>query len=398
MNNLKEKLFKLIENKESEMIEIRRHLHQHPELSFEEVQTADYIKSFYKDKDVKVTQPLDDEYAIIVEINGGREGQTIGLRADFDALPIEEETDVPFKSENEGVMHACGHDVHTAYLMGLADALIEIKEELPGTVKIIHQHAEEKPPGGAKAIVESGVLDDLDEVYGIHIVPVAGPEFIGYNKGPSFSGSSTFKLTINGLGGHAASPHRTHDALIAGTNFVNAIQTIVSRRIDPLDMGVVTIGAFEAPGGYNVIQDSVTIKGTARYLNPELEETMYQEIKKIADSIAVGFDIEYDLDYQYGYPVLYNHIEQTEKVAEILSESKGDYFQQLVEIPQVTGSEDFAYYLQKIPGSFYIVGSKPEGVTEPYMNHHPKFDVNEDCMLVAAKSLAEITLNRLENK
>lgn len=161
-------------------------------------------------------------------------------------------------------------------------------------------------------------------------------------------------------------------------------------------MGVVTIGAFEAPGGYNVIQDSVTIKGTARYLNPELEETMYQEIKKIADSVAVGFDIEYDLDYQFGYPVLYNHPEQTDKVAEILSNSKGDYFQQLVEIPQVTGSEDFAYYLQKIPGSFYIVGSKPEGVTEPYMNHHPKFDVNEDCLQVAAKSLAEITLNRLE--
>lgn len=396
MNNLKEKLFNLIEKKESDMIDIRRHLHQHPELSFEEVQTAEYIKSFYEGKDVKVTQPLEKEHAIIVEIKGGQEGRTIGLRADFDALPITEETDVPFKSQNEGVMHACGHDAHTAYLMGLADALIEIKEELPGTVKIIHQHAEEKPPGGAKALVESGALDDLDEVYGIHIVPVAGPEFIGYNKGPSFSGSSTFKLTINGLGGHAASPHKTHDALVAGTNFVNAIQTIVSRRIDPLDMGVVTIGAFEAPGEYNVIQDKVTIKGTARYLNPELEETMYQEIKKIADSVAVGFDIEYDLDYQFGYPVLYNHPEQTDKVAEILSNSKGDYFQQLVEIPQVTGSEDFAYYLQKIPGSFYIVGSKPEGVTEPYMNHHPKFDVNEDCLQVAAKSLGEITLNRLE--
>ncbi|MFT2140024.1 amidohydrolase [Staphylococcus sp. GDY8P145P] len=396
MNNLKEKLFNLIEKKESDMIDIRRHLHQHPELSFEEAQTAEYIKSFYEGKDVKVTQPLEKEHAIIVEIKGGQEGRTIGLRADFDALPITEETDVPFKSQNEGVMHACGHDAHTAYLMGLADALIEIKEELPGTVKIIHQHAEEKPPGGAKALVESGALDDLDEVYGIHIVPVAGPEFIGYNKGPSFSGSSTFKLTINGLGGHAASPHKTHDALVAGTNFVNAIQTIVSRRIDPLDMGVVTIGAFEAPGGYNVIQDKVTIKGTARYLNPELEETMYQEIKKIADSVAVGFDIEYDLDYQFGYPVLYNHPEQTDKVSEILSNSKGDYFQQLVEIPQVTGSEDFAYYLQKIPGSFYIVGSKPEGVTEPYMNHHPKFDVNEDCLQVAAKSLGEITLNRLE--
>nr|WP_263314059.1 amidohydrolase [Mammaliicoccus sp. Marseille-Q6498] len=396
MSNLKEKLFNLIEQKEDQMIEIRRHLHQHPELSFEETQTADYIQSFYKDKDVKVSKPLDGEHAIIVEITGGKKGRTIGLRADFDALPIIEETDVPFKSENEGVMHACGHDVHTAYLMGLADSLIELKEELPGTIKIIHQHAEEKPPGGAKSIVESGVLDDLDEVYGIHIVPVAGPEFIGYNKGPSFSGSSTFKLTINGLGGHAASPHKTHDALVAGTNFVNAIQTVVSRRIDPLDMGVVTIGAFEAPGGYNIIQDSVTIKGTARYLNPELEETMYQEIKKIADSVAIGFDVECDLDYNYGYPVLYNHPEQTEKVAEILSESKGDYFEQLVEIPQVTGSEDFAYYLQKFPGSFYIVGSKPEGMTEPYMNHHPKFDVNEKCMVVSAKSLGEITLNRLE--
>ncbi|WP_323703102.1 amidohydrolase [Mammaliicoccus sp. Dog046] len=398
MKSLKEKLFKLIEEKENDIIEIRRHLHQHPELSFEEVKTADFIKAFYKDKDVTVTQPIDDAHAIIVEIKGGHEGRTIGLRADFDALPIVEETDVPFKSENEGVMHACGHDAHTAYLMGLADALIEIKEELPGTVKIIHQHAEEKPPGGAKAIVESGALDDLDEVYGIHIVPVAGPEFIGYNKGPSFSGSSTFKLTINGLGGHAASPHKTHDALVAGTNFVNAVQTIVSRRIDPLDMGVVTIGAFEAPGGYNIIQDKVTIKGTARYLNPELEETMYLEIKKLADSIAVGFDIEYDLDYNYGYPVLYNHPEQADKVAEILSQSKGDYFDQLVEIPQVTGSEDFAYYLQKIPGSFYIVGSKPEGVTEPYMNHHPKFDVNEKCLQVAAKSLGEITLDRLEKK
>ncbi|GGI39345.1 M20 metallopeptidase family protein [Mammaliicoccus stepanovicii] len=397
MNELKSRLFKYLEENEDEMIEIRRHLHKNPELSFKETETANYIESFYKDKDVKITRPVKDEHAIIVEINGHKEGRTIGLRADFDALPITEETDVPFKSTNEGVMHACGHDVHTAYLMLLADALISFKEELPGTIKIIHQHAEEKPPGGAKSIVESGAIDDLDEVYGIHIVPVAGPEFIGYNKGPSFSGSSTFKLTINGLGGHAASPHKTHDALVAGTNFVNTVQNVVSRRIDPLDMGVVTIGAFEAPGGYNVIQDKVTIKGTARYLNPDLEEKMYHEIKKISDSIALGFDVECDLEYNYGYPVLYNHPKETERVANILNNSVGDYFQQLVEIPQVTGSEDFAYYLQKTPGAFYIVGSKPENVDQPYMNHHPKFDVNEDCMLVAAKSLAEITLNRLDS-
>lgn len=396
MNDLKEKLFKLIEERENEMIEIRRHLHQYPELSFEEENTAEYIKSFYQDKNVKISQPVKNEHGIIVEINGGKEGRRIGLRADFDALPITEEADVPFKSTNEGVMHACGHDVHTAYLMGLADALIELKEELPGTIKIIHQHAEEKPPGGAKAIVESGALDDIDEIYGIHIVPVASPDFIGYHKGKAFSGSSTFKLTINGLGGHAASPHKTHDALVAGTNFVNTIQTVVSRRIDPLEMGVITIGAFEAPGGYNVIQDSVTIKGTARYLNPDYEEKMYEEIKKISDSIALGFDVECNLDYHYGYPVLYNHEEQTDKMVDILEKSKGDYFNHLIEIPQASGSEDFAYYLQKIPGTFYIVGSKPENTDTPYMNHHPKFEVNEDCMAVASKSLGEIVLNRLD--
>ncbi|OEK72160.1 amidohydrolase [Staphylococcus equorum] len=393
--NTKEILFKKLEDKESEMIQHRRYLHQHPELSFQEDATAQYIKDFYKGKDVTVTQPVLGSNAIIVEIKGQQPGKTIGLRADFDALPIQEEIDVPFKSTNEGVMHACGHDAHTAYLLGLADALIEMKEELSGTVKIIHQHAEEMPPGGAQQVMESGALNDLDEIYGIHVVPVAGTEVIGYNKGNAFAGSSTFTLTINGLGGHAASPHKTHDALIAGTNFVNTLQTIVSRRIDPSEMGVITVGAFDAPGGANVIQDKVTIKGTARYLNDDLEQFMYEEIEKVAKSVAVGFDITYDLDYQFGYPVLYNHPEQTEQVVDILTASKGDYFEHLVEIPSVSGSEDFAYYLKEIPGSFFIVGCKPEDIEAPYMNHHPKFEVNEDALLVAAKAVGEIAINRL---
>lgn len=396
--NLKDTLFEKLEKKESEMIKHRRHLHQHPELSFQEEQTAQYIKDFYKGKDVTVTQPVTESHAVIVEIKGSKPGKTIGLRADFDALPIKEEAEVEFKSLNEGVMHACGHDAHTAYLLGLADALLEIKDELSGTIKIIHQHAEEKPPGGAQQIVASGALKDVDEIYGIHVAPIIGPNVIAYNKGNAFSGSSTFTLKIKGLGGHAASPHKTHDALVAGTNFVNTIQTIVARRIDPLEMGVITIGAFEAPGGANIIQDTVTIKGTARYLNDELEQFMYEEIDKVAQSVAVGFDVTYDLDYQFGYPVLYNHPEHTQSVADILEKSKGDYYEHLVEIPPVTGSEDFAYYLKEIPGTFYIVGCKPEAVETPYMNHHPKFEVNEDALIVAAKSLGEIAIQRLSEK
>ncbi|SCS82514.1 amidohydrolase [Staphylococcus caeli] len=393
--NVKELLFEKLDAKQAEMVKHRRYLHQHPELSFQETGTASYIKDFYKNKDVTVTQPVQGSHAIIVEIKGKHPGQTIGLRADFDALPITEEADVPFKSLNEGVMHACGHDAHTAYLLGLADAFIELKDQLSGTIKIIHQHAEELPPGGAQQIMASGVLNDVDEIYGIHVVPVAGPEVIGFNKENAFAGSSTFTLTIKGLGGHAASPHKTHDALVAGTNFVNTLQTIVSRRIDPSEMGVITVGAFEAPGGANIIQDKVTIKGTARYLNDDLEQFMYEEIEKVAQSVAVGFDVTYDLDYQFGYPVLYNHPKQTNHVVDILSASKGDYFEHLVEIPAVSGSEDFAYYLKEIPGTFYIVGCKPEHTETPYMNHHPKFEVNEDALIVAAKSLGEIALNRL---
>ncbi|NWK85009.1 amidohydrolase [Staphylococcus sp. GSSP0090] len=393
--NVKESLFEKLESKKGDMVQHRRYLHQHPELSFQETATSAYIKKFYENKDVIMTQPVDGSHAIIIEIKGQYPGKTIGLRADFDALPIEEEADVPFKSLNQGVMHACGHDAHTAYLLGLADALIEIKDELSGTIKIIHQHAEELPPGGAQQIMASGALNDVDEIYGIHVVPVAGPEVIGFNKGNAFAGSSTFTLTINGLGGHAASPHKTHDALVAGTNFVNTLQTIVSRRIDPSEMGVITVGAFEAPGGANVIQDKVTIKGTARYLKDDLEQFMYKEIEKVAQSVAVGFDVTYDLDYQFGYPVLYNHPTQTNHVADILSASRGDYFEQLIEIPAVSGSEDFAYYLKEIPGTFYIVGCKPEQVTSPYMNHHPKFEVNEDALIVAAKSLGEIAINRM---
>ena len=393
---LKEKLFEKLEAKESQMIETRRHLHQNPELSFEEEKTARYIEDFYQGKEVKMTTNVGNGHGIIVEIEGKGPGQTIGLRADFDALPIQEEAEVPFKSQNDGVMHACGHDAHTAYLLSLGESLIELKEEWNGRIKLIHQHAEEVPPGGARSIVESGILDDLDEVYGIHVFPMMDVGTIGLLEGNSMAGRSNFDLTIQGSGGHGAMPHTTRDALVAGSYFVAEAQTIVSRHMDPMDSVVVSVTAFEAPGGYNVIQDKVTLRGTVRYLEAENKVPAHEAMKKITEGIERSFDVQCKLDYVYDYPVTYNHPKETRQVEQILDRSKGDYIKESIHPRPASGSEDFAYYLTKTPGTFINVGSKPEGVEIPYPNHHPKFEVHEDALLICAKTLGEVALSRLE--
>lgn len=392
---LKETLFNKLDEKQSRMIEIRRHLHAHPELSFHEVETAKFIQDFYKDKDVTVHTNVGGGNAVIVDIEGGQPGKVIGLRADFDALPIQEETDLEFKSEYDGVMHACGHDAHTAYLLILAESLIELKDELAGTIRIIHQHAEELPPGGARDIVDSGILDNVDEIYGIHVFPFVDQGKIEIHEEETYAGSATFDIVIQGKGGHAAMPQETNDAIVAGSYLVTQLQTIVSRRMDPKDSVVVTVAAFEAPGGYNVIQDKVTLKGTVRYLNADTKEPAYEALKQQVAGLEQTFGVTIDLDYRFDYPVLYNYPEQTQAVRSILKQSEGSYFDQVVEGEALSGSEDFAYYLTKIPGTFYIVGAKPEGVEHPYPNHHPKFEINEDSMMICAKSLGEVVLNRM---
>src|SRR5690625_1122342 len=278
---MRNQLMKRLEERKDEMIEIRRYLHAHPELSFQEEKTAQYIIDFYNGKDVQMDTNVGNGYGIIVTIKGGKPGKTVGLRADFDALPITEESDVPFKSKNEGVMHACGHDAHTAYLLVLADCLIELKDEIKGTIKIIHQHAEEVPPGGAKSIVDSGKVDDLDAVFGIHVLPMAPAGTVGYHSGYAFNGRTYFKLTIQGKGGHGSSPHKANDAIVAGSYFVTAVQTIASRRIDPMQSGVVTVGSFDGKGTFNVIKDSIELEGDIRYSNGEVQEVIDEEMHRL---------------------------------------------------------------------------------------------------------------------
>lgn len=393
---MKAQLMKMLEQRKDEMIQIRRYLHEHPELSFQEEKTAQFIIDFYKGKDIDIQTNVGNGYGIIVTIKGGKPGKTIGLRADFDALPIIEETDVPFKSKNEGVMHACGHDGHTAYLLVLADCLIQLKAELTGTIKIIHQHAEEVPPGGAKSIVESGVLDDLDAVYGVHLFPTNPAGEVGYRSGYAMAGRTYFKLKIQGSGGHGSSPHLANDSIVAGAHFVTAIQTVVSRRLNPFDMGVITIGSFDGKGQFNVIKDSIELEGDVRYMTEEVQQLIDKEIHRIVNGIEQEFDVSCKLEYISDYPPLYNDPEITAGVVAAIENSAESEINTMVEFPMFSGSEDFSYYTAKFPGCFFYIGCKPKGVEKPYFNHHPKWDIDEDALLVAAKAVAEVVCSQTE--
>lgn len=380
----------MLEERQEEMIAIRRYLHENPELSFQEENTSKYIEDFYKGKDVKLDTKVGGGYGLIVTINGGKPGKTIGLRADFDALPIEEQTGLPFQSKNPGVMHACAHDGHTAYLMVLADCLLALKDEIPGVIKIIHQPAEEVPPGGAIGMIESGLLDDLDNIFGIHLLPLGPAGVVGYNSGYVFPGRAYFKLTIQGRGGHGSSPHLANDAIVAGAHFVIAIQTVISRRLNPFDMGVVTIGSFDGKGTFNVIKDRVELEGDVRGMSEETRSKIEEEVHRMAKGMEQEFGVQIELDYKPDYPPLYNDPEVTKMVASYLHNANDPRIKEVREFPKMAPSEDFAHYAKKFPANFFYICCTPEGVTNPYFNHHPKFDMDEHALLVAAKAVGHV--------
>lgn len=391
MENLQVQLFEKLQAKEAEMIKIRRHFHEHPELSFQEDQTAKYIADFYADKACEVQTKVGGGNGILVDIHGGKEGPTLAIRADFDALPIQEETNLPFSSKVPNVMHACGHDGHTAYMMILAASLIELKEELAGTIRVIHQPAEEVPPGGAKGMIEAGCLDGVDNVLGIHVMSTMPLGDVLYHKGPVHTGRATFKVLLKGKGGHGSTPQDANDTIVAASQFVTAVQTIVSRRINPFDTATVTIGSFDGKGSANVIKDAVTLEGDVRVMKEETREIVEKEFKQILDGICRTFGLTYELDYANDYPVCVNDEKVTEMVAGALKAANIPEIKNLVECGPQTPSEDFAYYAKERPSCFFFVGAHKEG-TPMYPHHHPKFYIDEDCLLIAAKSMGSAVL------
>ncbi|NGP61384.1 amidohydrolase [Paenibacillus thiaminolyticus] len=391
---MKTELFRRLDEKKERIIEIRRYLHAHPELSFQEENTAKYIAEFYTDKPCVVREHVGGN-GVVVTIDSGKPGKTLAIRADFDALPITEQTGLPFASQNPGVMHACGHDGHTAYMLVLAETLMEMKDQLEGKVVILHQHAEETPPGGAIHMIQDGCLDGVDHVLGIHVMSTMETGGIFYREGPIQTGRAYFKVKIHGKGGHGSSPHMANDAIVAASEFVCAVQTIVSRRLNPFDVGSITIGSFDGKGSFNVIKDAVELEGDVRAMTEETRSLIEQEIRRILSGLQEMFGITYELEYNNDYPVLINDPAFTEFVVKSLAQSG---------IPEVTSiercepqppSEDFAYYAQQRPSVFFYVGAMPDNGAY-YPHHHPKFDINEDSLQIAAKVMGALVIDYMK--
>lgn len=384
-----DQLFTKLESYYEEMVSIRRYLHQHPELSFQEVNTANYITTFYENLGIEVKGNVGGN-GVVAKIYGAKPGKTIALRADFDALPIQEENDVPYKSLNPGVMHACGHDGHTATLLVLAKALHEIKDELEGTYVMIHQHAEEYAPGGAIAMIKDGCLEGVDAIFGTHLWASEPTGKIQYRKGPIMAAADRFEINIQGQGGHGAQPHRTKDAVVIASQLVLNLQQIVSRKVSPVESAVVSVGSFVAENAFNVIADKAKLVGTVRTFNEDIRAFIENEIERIVKGTCLAADCEYTYEFNRGYPAVVNHDEETEFIAECVNSIPS--VETVEEADLQMGGEDFAYYLQHVKGTFFFTGAKPVGVPVAYPHHHPKFDIDEKALLVAAKALGAAAL------
>lgn len=388
-----EKLFALIDGYYNEMVGIRRHLHEYPELSFEEVETPAYIAAFHRELGHEVREGVGGR-GVVAILCSGKPGKTVALRADFDALAIQEENDVPYKSKVAGKMHACGHDGHTATLLGLAKALNAMKDEIIGNVVFIHQHAEEVAPGGAKPMIEDGCLDGVDVIFGTHLWAPTPLGEILVKDGAIMAAADKVEITVQGKGGHGAEPHHSIDAVTLASQFVVNAQQLVSRRINPLKSAVLTIGHLEAINPFNVIADRVILAGTIRTFEEEVRSQMEQELEAVLNATCLAFGASYEYRYTRGYPPVYNHQKETEFVAQLASTVPG--VEQVITCPPFMIGEDFAYYLEKVPGTFFFTGAKKPEWETAYPHHHARFDFDERAMLIAAKTLGKATLTYLK--
>lgn len=364
---------------QAQLIEWRRHLHRYPELGFREQLTADFIAQKLTEWGIEHQTQI-AETGIVACIPGRQPGPVLGIRADMDALPIQEANQVPYRSCHDGIMHACGHDGHITIALGTAYYLSQHRNEFAGTVKIIFQPAEEGP-GGAKPMIEAGALrnPDVDAIIGLHLWNNLPLGTVGVRDGALMAAVELFDCTIQGRGGHGAIPHQTVDSIVVGAQIVTALQTIVARNVDPLKAGVVTVGEFHAGGANNVIADSARMTGTVRYFDPQLEGFFGRRLEEVIAGVCQAHGATYKLDYWQLYPPVVNNsaiADLVRSVAEDVVETPAG----VVPECQTMGGEDMSFFLREVPGCYFFLGAANPEKDLAYPHHHPRFDFDETAL------------------
>lgn len=366
------------------MVERRRHFHRHPELSFMEKGTSAKIAGILQKLGIETTVNVGG-FGLVAHIRGELPGKTVALRADMDALPIQDEKTCEYASQQPGVMHACGHDGHTATLLALAEYYSRTKAKLRGEIRLIFQPAEEVCPGGAKSMIEEGALDGVDVIYGVHLWTPVPVGTVASAPGPLMASTDEFFIDVQGRGGHGGMPHKTVDSVVAASALVLQLQSVVSRSVDPLDPAVVTIGSIQGGTAQNIIADRCRLSGTVRCFREETRALIRERIHGLAQNTAAAYGAEAHINYMMGYPSLVNDEGEYRRFMQV---APGVFGLRAELSPKIMPAEDFAYYLQQVPGSFMLVGAGNPEKGAIYPHHHPKFDIDEDAMLHAAGLLA----------
>jgi amidohydrolase len=375
-----------------QVVEWRRHLHRHPELSFQERETAAFVAETLAGFDgLDIERPA--ENSVVARLRTGRPGRTVALRADIDALPIDEQSGVEFASENPGVMHACGHDGHTAMLLGAARVLAGARDDLPGgELRFLFQPAEEIAPGGARDLVAAGAVDEVDFVYGCHLWTPLELGKVAAMPGPFMAASDFFTLAITGRGGHGGLPHLADDTIAITAQVVTNLQHVVARRTDPLEPAVLSIGSLHAGDAPNVLPERAELTGTVRSFAPEVRERIPALLEGVVRGVTAAHGAEYELDYQFGYQPVVNDERATALVREAIDpEVRTD-------LAPIMGGDDFSAYLARVPGCYAFIGAGDEGSGAVFPHHHPRFRIDERALETGVRMHVEVALRALKEE
>lgn len=393
--DLLDKIKSLSENYSNDVIRQRRHLHANPELSYQEFNTAKYVASELRSFGLTPIEGIATT-GVMAEIKGKNpEKKSFALRADMDALPIHEANNVPYKSQNEGVMHACGHDVHTSSLLGTARILNEVKDQFEGTIRLIFQPGEEKNPGGASYMIRDGALVNPEPsgIIGQHVFPLLPVGKIGFREGMYMASCDEIYLKVIGKGGHGAAPELAVDPIVIASHIIIALQQIISRNASPKQPTVLTFGKIIGEGATNIIPNEVKIAGTFRAMNEEWRASALQKIKKMAESLAEGMGGKCEVEISKGYPYLENNPELTRRIRSAAEAYVGK--ENVVDLEITLGAEDFSYYSQVIPASFYRLGTRNEAKGITSYVHTPTFDIDEDALKIGPGLMAWMAIQEL---